>query len=186
MTKNLIVYTVIGAVIVIGGGYFLLMSKSASAPVSESEVQGTKTSVQSEDSVDDSLVSMRDLVAKGESVECAYDMDVQYSKSNGTVYIADGKVRGNFNITVSMSQAGTQEFKAYMIAEGDTSYVWSSAMNQGFKIPIPENQPENAPQSGVDYNQKLNYTCKPWNKDSSFFVPPADITFSDAPIVPQQ
>jgi uncharacterized protein YxeA len=186
MKKNVIIYAALAVVIIIGCWYFLLRDESSGAPITQNEVQGVEVSVQSEDSAVPSQVSMRDLVARGQSLECTFDLDVEYSKSSGTVYIADGKVRGNFDIVVSMSAVGTQKFEAYMIADGEMSYVWSSLIKQGFKIPISESETASNPQNGVDYNQKLNYSCKPWNADASFFVPPADITFSAAPTALQQ
>jgi len=186
MKTTVIGYIALAMIIISGGGYLLLKGEPASAPATQSEVQGTKDSVQSQDSTVPSQVSMRDLVARGQSLECTFDMDVEYSKSNGTVYIADGKVRGNFDIVVSVSQAGTQKFQAYMIADAETSYVWSSLIKQGFKLPISKNETSANPQNGVDYNQKLNYSCKPWNANASFFVPPADVVFSDGPTAIQQ
>jgi len=186
MKTTVIGYIALAVIIISGGGYLLLKGEPAGAPASQSEVQGAEASVQVQDSTVPAQVSMRDLVARGQSLECTFDLDVEYSKSNGTVYIAGGKVRGNFDIVVSVSQAGTQKFQAYMIADGEMSYVWSSLIKQGFKLPISKSETSADPQNGVDYNQKLNYSCKPWNAVANFFIPPADIVFSDAPTAIQQ
>lgn len=121
--------------------------------------------------------SMKDLVAKGESLRCVFNRDTQFAKTLGYVYVADGKVRADFTVTPTVAQAAP--FTASMIADNDTSYVWSSVMKDGFKIPT---KTELEPKSedivdGVDYSQTLDFTCEKWSKDFGAFNPPANISF---------
>lgn len=123
--------------------------------------------------------SMRDLVALGVSMRCTFTHQTDISNSSGEVFVANGKVRGNFNVT--SSAMGNQAFDAYMISDGEDSYVWSSLMPQGYKMPIVESTESTPTQEGIDYNQNLDYSCAPWPTDASVFVPPANITFSALP-----
>ncbi len=166
------------AVIVIGGGVYMGMQGSSKSPVLDTpKTLSTEGTIQG---------SMGDLVALGVSLKCSFTHTTDLSSSSGDVYVADGKVRGNFKVT--STPLGNQSFDAYMIADGKESYVWSSFMPQGYKTIItePNGGESNAGQDGLDYNQTLDYTCTPWEKDVSFFVPPADVTFVDAPTASTQ
>lgn len=125
--------------------------------------------------------SMKDLVAKNQSVKCTFNHSTDIDTSSGIVYVSDGKIRGDFDITAKQA-VGT--FQAHMITDGEYSYVWSSLIAQGFKMPIANlsGQTASAPTSGVDYNQSLDYACEPWTVDSSVFVIPTEISFVSAPI----
>jgi len=182
MKPSFIISIIAGLLIVGGGIYFISRNPSDSVPTNQTEVESSQTTVNTQNPQAATQSSMKELVARGESLECSFAHDVGYSRSSGVVYIADGKLRGNFSITVASANA--QTFEAYMIADGDNSLVWSSLIKQGFKIPISKTEPaQGANQGGVDYNQKLDYSCKPWSRDLSVFVPPAGITFSQTPAV---
>lgn len=169
MKTNIFVYIVTG-VVVIGGIFFGLRGDS---------VKDSQESQQTNSKQEEGVVSgsMRDLVALNKSLECKFTSDTEYSKTSGTVYVADGKVRGNFS--VSVAALGGQSFEAFMIADQTDSYVWSSLTKDGFKTPIQKDVANQAGQEGIDYNQTLSYNCVPWAKDESLFIPPVTVTFKE-------
>jgi Flp pilus assembly protein CpaB len=170
MKSNSLIYIIIAVIVVGAIAYFAMQGDGGPS------VQNTNENTEAVTEAEQGM-SMRDLVARGESVECTFNHTTDVSQSSGTVYVADGKVRGNFD--VNATEVG-QTFTAYMIADGGMSYVWSSMLPQGFMVPIAETSAEVGSEAdGIDYNQKLDYSCEPWATDESFFVPPSTVTFID-------
>jgi hypothetical protein len=66
-----------------------------------------------------------------------------------------------------------------MISDGQTVYVWSSAMAQGIKMAVSASQSTTTSSSQNPYNENVNYTCSPWTPNSSEFALPAGVTFED-------
>lgn len=174
MKPNILITVIVGIVLVAGVIVVSSRKNSSSVPPTDSEV---KTTSQKEQEV--FATSMKDLVAKNKPLKCTFTQSTDMSTSKGTLYIADGKVRGDFDISSS-----GQTFKAYMITDGTSSFVWSSILPQGFKVPLQNasNQASTQPTQGVDYNQVLDYDCSSWVVESEFFVPPTNVTFITPPV----
>ena len=168
----------VGLLIVLGIVFFITRSSVSDG---ESVKSNEMNTVQEEPLSGTFSGSMKDLVAKNQSVKCTFNHSTDIDTSSGTVYVAGGKIRGDFDIKAKQA-LGT--FQAHMITDGEYSYVWSSLIAQGFKMPITNSsgQAASAPASGVDYNQSLDYACEPWNVDSSVFAIPTEISFMSAPI----
>jgi hypothetical protein len=131
-------------------------------------------------SAQESRGSLKDLMSRGTS-KCTVSNSVENSESSGTVYIADGKMRGDFKI-VTKSPASTIE--SHMISDGEFIYTWSDAMPQGVKLAVSAanmtGQPNAPQQDQVEmYNAALEYDCDSWSADASQFELPAGVTFMD-------
>lgn len=124
--------------------------------------------------------TLAQLMEREGDAQCTFTQDISAggasSRSVGTIYLSDKKIRGDFNTTVSGSD---QAVETHMIQNDDSIYVWSSIAPQGFRVPAPKTQADidANPEYYSAYNQPLNYECTPWNADVSFFTPPANITF---------
>lgn len=119
-------------------------------------------------------MSMKELIALGKSQKC--DFSEPQSNTAGTIYIADGKVRGDFT-----SQNQGTNVSGHMIVDGTTVYTWMDGMNQGFKAafnPTGE-QGQGDTQQGLSPDKKTDYKCEKWSEDESLFAMPAGVTFSD-------
>ncbi len=129
--------------------------------------------------------SLASLMKLGRSMECTFSFSSEGMKGEGTSYFDNGKSRVDSLYTGI--EGGPQA--SYMISDTTSNmmYTWFTAdgTTSGMKMNIPaetstdgmtSNQPE-TPQ--VDTNTAVNYDCKPWNVDSSVFVPPADVEFTD-------
>ncbi len=124
--------------------------------------------------------SMKDLLSR-ESSKCTVSNTTANSESNGTVYVGQGKMRGDFT---SVTKSPDMTIESHMISDGEYIYTWSDAMAQGVKIPVASanmsGQP-NAPKSEqVEmYNADVAYTCDSWRADESQFEIPPSVTFVD-------
>lgn len=180
MNKNTIIY-IVAAIIIIGGIAAFTMSRSGQpAPGGSTATQSEnqQTARESGSGLATGKVSMKDLLISGKSQKCTFTQTASGSQSSGTVYIADGKIRGDFESAASA--AGGTNMQSHMITDGNTSYVWTSGMSQGFKMSTVQSAPSGSAQKqAVDYNQALDYACAPWNPDQSMFMLPQGITFTD-------
>ncbi len=124
--------------------------------------------------------SMKELMSRASS-KCTVSNSTANSESNGTVYVGQGKMRGDFT---SVTKSPDMTIESHMISDGDFIYTWSDAMAQGVKIPVASanmsGQP-NAPKSEqVElYNAEVAYDCEPWRVDETQFEIPSSVTFVD-------
>ncbi|MEK7094352.1 MAG: hypothetical protein AAB903_03375 [Patescibacteria group bacterium] len=155
MNKNIIL-SIVGVVVVLGAiGLYM-----------QGGVVGNMTGQET---------SLKELLASQNPQKCTFDHKADISDSSGEVYVANGKMRGNFN-----SVAAGKVVKSSMIVMNNTAYVWTDEMAQGFKMSLDAMTSASAEQNqSVDINQKLNYSCGGWSEDASVFALPSDITFSD-------
>ncbi len=149
---------IVAVVVVAAGGWYFYSSKGAS-------MMGTdKPQV---------MQSMKELVASGISQKC--DFSEPQSNTSGTIYIAGGKVRGDFT---SQTQAGT--VTGHMISDGTTVNTWMDGMSQGFKSSFAMTEGTGTDtQKGLDPDKKTDYKCSPWSADETKFQLPGGITFTD-------
>jgi len=180
MNKKILIGVVV--VLLIGGGLFM-MNKGDDAmgrldammEKSDDESSGLGTI----------SGGLKELFAKGKSMQCDFEHTAETGVTSGTVYISGNDMRGDFELVQQDGKTVTSN----MIRKGDTSYVWSSEFDQGFKTVIPEvtneadnNYDQTAMQSDPFAeleNQNVTYDCKPWIVNATMFTPPSDIEFVD-------
>lgn len=167
MNKQLLIG--IGAVLVIGAGYFLYQQTALNPSKNQTGAGAIKGNLQ-------------DLFAKGVSMQCSFSNDDQENKSEGTVYLSGKKMAGSFTST----QTDGTVYKSNLIRDDQYGYSWLDGQTQGTKLKIEaskdvmKNSDNEKPNKVFALeNEKINYDCKPWNVDKSIFVPPADIEFQD-------
>jgi len=152
-------------IIIIGlGAYFILHGNKAMAPSSTTSSTAPTAG---------GMQSLSALVAAGSPVTCQFASTTPQGRMQGTMYIANGMVAGDF--TTQNPQAGT--VNTHMLTRDNTSYVWTSLSTTGFKSTINAANANNAPSQGVSYSQPMDYQCQPWTVDSSKFSLPANISF---------
>jgi len=189
-TVNTII--IILLVSVVAGGGYMIYTENASAPTGtpaqtdgpgeRSDAAPTSTTEVSDDSEilagTDSIAS---LLERGESLECEF----QYLPETGgavagTMYIDRGKMRGDFE----MEQAG-EVYSSHMIQTNETMYTWTESPQGTFAMRFDVSEedasadtPEpTASRQPVSLEEEVNYECRPWRVDPTFFVPPEDIDF---------
>lgn len=124
-----------------------------------------------------SPMSMKDILAKGQSQKCTYSSNIGGVESSGVVYTASGRMRTDFIAKVD----GGEMMESHMIIDGETAYVWGNQMEQGIKMNVGAMGAEAGAQAngGVDLNEKMNYNCGNWPADQGQFSQPSNITFVD-------
>ena len=117
--------------------------------------------------------TLKEILVSDVAQECSFS---DASGVTGTVYSANGSMRGDFTSTVN-----GKAMTSHSIAEDTTSFVWTDGMNQGIKTTINGIAPSgnNDSPSSVNMNQKHDYICKSWIADDSKFSLPSEIKFSD-------
>ncbi len=175
MSKGLIIAVVAGVIIILGGAGFYFMNKNqTSKPVSEL-VQNDPTSQNSDIGKVSEKMSLKSFLGSQASQKCNYN-DLE-NLSSGTVYVGNGKVRGDFE-----SKATGNNVLAHMISDGTKVFVWTDGTAQGisFDVTKVEEWADNAQGSqSLDVNKEVEYSCSNWVVDQSQFSVPGDIEFTD-------
>lgn len=164
MNQNAIIGLVV-AIVVVGGGAWYLSAGSDST----TGEQGAENST--------GMGTFAELVAGGGSRTCTVTVDTGEGSSEGTVYIANGQMRGDFTTSVN-----GQSMTAHMIQKDGYMYNWSDAVAQGVKISLAQAQQQpNTPSQnqGIDPNAQVDYDCSGWMADSSKFDVPSNVTFME-------
>jgi len=175
MNTKVIIGVLAGVILVGGGVYFVNQGNSTSAEGAASSEASTATATTA------APMSLKDLIAQGVSEKCDFsDSDATSgAQTQGTMYVADGKVRGDFTATVQGKAMGT-----HMISDGTTMYTWIDGMGSGFKMSMtavakPTDTAAPQQQHGFDSNKKVDYHCTPGSVDATVFTLPTSITFQD-------
>jgi len=133
-----------------------------------------------EDAMNDSggnTTSLKNLMATMVNQKCTF-LDNE-SNSKGTIYLANGKVRGDF----STQQEG-KTMSSHMISDSEYAYIWMDDLQTGLKVSMDSMEEvndtgfKNSPKT-VDIDQEVDYSCSSWAPDNSVFVVPTDRTFTD-------
>lgn len=104
--------------------------------------------------------SFKDLFDLGKIQKCSFD--------RGTIFMANGKVRGDFSEN------------SHMIVDGTISYIWTDDQKTGIKTTFDLSATPNPEGStNFDYNQKGDYKCEDWDEDTSVFDLPKGVSFQD-------
>jgi hypothetical protein len=122
--------------------------------------------------------SISDLLALNTPQQCTFTHTSDAGESAGTVYIANGSMRGDFTINTD-----GESMESHMIVKENTSYLWGAGLEQGIKMPldqIKETQ-ENAGHDvqTVDLDEKADYRCSSWPVNQNVFNLPSGIDFMD-------
>lgn len=157
---------VLAAAIIIIGGWYVLSGKGAEAPVGQE--QATSTSATS--------MTLSSLIASNIAQTCTFDDAMSAAKTSGTVYVGDGKMRGDFSAVASSGE--TQQ--VHMISDGTTAYTWIDGMSTGFKSSMSAHPDTGAGSNpGLDPSKALDYQCQPWTVDIGMFALPSGYSFTD-------
>jgi hypothetical protein len=164
--QNKTLWYVVGvAVIIAVGGFILMNTNIVSAPTTTGNT-AVETSPQ--------LMSLKDLLARTGSETCSFTSSTQNSQSSGTVFINNGTMRGNFT-----SVTAGQTTQSHIIVKGDSVYVWSDGLPQGYKMGVASLTAQNGQTQpgGINASAPAGYACVAWSVDASVFLPPTGITF---------
>lgn len=177
VNKKLIIIAV-AILAVLGGGYYFYSSQKGGTGAS-----GTQSAVS----------SLKDLIAKNIPQTCTFSDNQGGVENSGTMYMAGGKVRGDFESKTTDGKTA----KSHMIEDGNTSYIWSDDSNMGFKSTF-DSKATSAPgvkdlgtpseTGSFDASAGMNYKCSAWSPDASKFALPKGVTFQSfgVPSIPDK
>lgn len=162
------VFLVVIALVLAAGAYFYFSKSKSNFSGVNQIASGAK--------------SLKDLIAAGVPQKCTYSSTNDSGSTQGTSYVADGKVRADFTSTLAGKSS-----TSHIISDNKITYMWTDGEKNGVKMTIPEGQasyspvPESSDGSykQADLDQKADYDCSAWIPDSSVFTPPSDVTFTD-------
>lgn len=147
------------AVVVVGAGAYTMMNRGgpAAAPAATSTPQTSE-------------MSLREFSMSQTPQKCTF---TSMQGSQGTVYVANARVRGDFT-----AQANGSAVMGHMIVKDNTSHVWMDGMSTGFKNSFDAvAEPGSATDSGVNPDERVSYSCEPWTPDDALFSLPAGVEF---------
>ncbi len=117
------------------------------------------------------------LISLKEPLVCSVKTTTLSMKRSGTVYVAGGKLRGDF-----LSSVNGVLVNASMIDDGTHLYAWASGATKGLELLAASSASGNAIANagGIDLAAQVSYACNAWAEDSNVFIPPTSVTFSNS------
>jgi hypothetical protein len=174
MNKTILAVGIL-VILLLGGGAFWMMNNNKG----EKQTNTTSTENSNTNTATTSAPkTLKELMALQTPQSCTFSSSEEGYSSDGTVYYASGKVRGDFETKVE-----NQLTKAHFVNEGNTLYMWMDGQAQGFKMSMETTNEENTEtktqNKQYDPNKQVDYKCSAWNVDSAVFVKPANVEFVD-------
>lgn len=163
---------VVGVVVIAAVAFFLTRHKTAT----ETQVAATNSSVATKSQATMEQKSLKALLADGGSRKCTYSSADAAGTGTGTVYVSDGKFRGDFSATAS-----NKTMMSHMVSDGQQSYVWMDGTANGFKMKFDDSMKPapNGQTQSMDPNKNYDFSCSSWLADGSLFVTPTNVQFTD-------
>lgn len=159
--RALLGFLVVLAVVSAGVGYF-----SESAPETQNEEPAPETLQEPKES--ETTGTLEELIRSG-SYRCTIGAPSEIA-STGTLYIALGKLRGDFVTRV----VGGASIKSHLIAADGYVYTWSDFSQNGVRTKLDmSGRIPDALLSG-----SVHYYCAPWEADVNVFVLPPGVSFN--------
>lgn len=168
MSKTLVSVLVLAVVLV--GGYMIVKNGRAPEdavknPQDSSETAGKK-------------IAFSEFVKQGGSYKCEVKQAMNDFENSGTVYITEGKMRGEFSTV-----AEGQKMDSLFVMKDDYMYNWSSLSPElGVKIKVTAEDKAAAEAQGIyswNTEQVGDYNCEPWTVDNSKFDLPQAVNFME-------
>lgn len=180
MKRKIIIIAIVCAVLLLGLYALIQNSNSDNEVIKTQEIPATETPITSISREGSGVATLGYLSESNESLECkiTYRPNESEAGVEGTFFIADGEVRGDF---LQEDDSLGQIVTSY-IAKGDEVYLWSiiGGTSYGVKSNANTDTPL-AVKVPVPNEEKVRYSCKEWKVvDGSIFEPPKTVLFKDA------
>ncbi len=190
MNQNTITWGIV-VVVLIGLGFWYASSQSAMstdngmATTSAATTSATGESPTATGGTKKSIApgnTFHSIFSQNGSHECDYAQVTSAGQVENKIFIADGKMRGEFRTVTAGAGAGTANLMVY---NGGTLYAWQEGKTTGTKTTIktvsdlPTAIPTDLTSGGVVGSQlnSVGWTCHDWIKDSSMLTPPTYVAF---------
>ena len=170
--NNKTIGIIVGVLVLVGLAFLLMRNKNGDT----NEVASNTATTDTKSQAASESTSIKSLLASGGSKKCTFTSTEGATSSNGTVYVAGGKFRGDFSATANGKVMGS-----HMISSGTDSYMWMDGMTTGFKMKLDDTAKTGttAQSQSVDPNKNFDFKCDSWSADNSMFSLPSGVQFSD-------
>lgn len=123
------------------------------------------------------LGSVGNFIMTNMSLECAVRIDDPSSPTTGVVYMYAGKFRGEMTTT----DAHGHTSHGSLIEDTHYLYIWTddSATTGVRQLIAPDWNVFVVATQKYNAGTPINYSCKPWKRDPSVFIPPENREFVD-------
>ena len=177
MNRNAIIGSIVVVVLLLLGIWYFSSSSAPTAAVSDT-TNGTQASATPTPTATPN--TFKSIFAQSGNHECSYQQANVTGQSTSVIFIADGKMRGEFR-TVS----GSNTDASIIVYNGGSVYSWKEGATVGKKSSITSiaQLPEIIPTdltSGAVFGTSANnvsWDCHDWLTDPKAFVIPTNITF---------
>jgi len=184
MSKTTII-AITAAIIIALGGYNLVFRNKTTQenilPGSNNEIPNTENVNQVADKLAGKKMAFSQFIKQDFGpYKCEVKQALSDFESTGTVYMNEGKLRGEFSTVAE----GRKMDSSFIMKEGYT-YNWSSIVPMGVKVKIPEKGMTgdiNTNTSGTyswNAEQIGEYNCEEWKVDEAMFELPTNIKFTE-------
>lgn len=120
----------------------------------------------------------------GDPLECEFSIEQDGEPQSWTMFFEGERFRGNYSTMVE-----GQDVVGGVINDGEYAYVWGTYEGQTYGQKIAIEETGDVEDGDVDVwtsdewaetlEEDVSATCKSWRVDSSKFIPPSDINFTD-------
>jgi len=156
-------------------GFFVLKMGKSTTQVSTNKTPVTQTTVAVANKAETVQGTIKSLITAGKSEVCTYTNQVSSATINGKIYVADGKMRGDFT---SVSSAKGESVNSHIIInDAQSVYAWTDLSSRGMKISITAGEKVASTSGNPDINQQVQLSCQGWTPDASLFTVPSTVTF---------
>lgn len=180
MSKNL-VGILIGLLVAVGAGGYLIMNKNSTPNQSAQTAQNTNSSPPAETQGTEVQGSLQSLRSDGKARECTLSYSDTAGSGNGTMH-TDGKGRGRVKIDLVTERGNAGQ--ANTLISGDKVYSWTTTDSGsfGFVFDTSKIQTQNTgsptTSSTATAGKDFSLKCKDWSVDEAILTVPADVKFS--------
>lgn len=114
----------------------------------------------------------QEFLNSGRSEICTFSANISGKSSSGTVYAAQGKIRGSFIVPYS---GGT--FQQHLLVDSYVAYLWTNLDDRGVKFAVEETSANEGLLDQLGNGSGVSYNCKDWKTDLGVFEVPSNIVF---------
>lgn len=158
-------------IIIVGVGIWLAIGRT---PAQRSSSQLPVASSKEESQSTSGPTSLKALLALGRPQICEFSRNDKGEETSGVVYTAGKQMRGDFD---SISEGKTM--RTHTIVDSETIYTWVDESSTGIKMGLNATPKGDQSAQGVNVDEQLDYRCRAWSTDSSFFRLPDNVEFTD-------
>lgn len=119
--------------------------------------------------------SMAALLASGQSVTCTYSKTDETPTQQGTIYVAEERLRADVTVT----EADGTAMPVHMIREGEWMYTWGGPMGESQGMKMKAAGAAAPGHQGPNMDEQMTMDCQPWTADNSKFQVPSGIEFHE-------